>query len=65
MNYITIMSNKRIIVIAIALSLHALTVLTAVEGGGGGGLASNIASAQSIPSNQGMASPPPPLGPFP
>jgi protocatechuate 3,4-dioxygenase beta subunit len=61
MNYITIMSNKRIIVIAIALSLHALTVLTAVEGGGG--LASNIASAQSIPSNQGMASPPP--GPFP
>jgi hypothetical protein len=62
MNYITIMSNKRIIVIAIALSLHALTVLTAVEGGGG--LASNIASAQSIPSNQGMASPPP-LGPFP
>ena len=55
------MSNKRIIVIAIALSLHALTVLTAVEGGGG--LASNIASAQSIPSNQGMASPP--LGPFP
>ena len=62
MNYITIMSNKRIIVIAIALSLHALTVLTAVEGGGG--LASNIASAQSIPSNQGMASPPSPR-PFP
>jgi len=28
------MSNKRIIVIAIALSLYALTVLTAAEGGG-------------------------------
>jgi protocatechuate 3,4-dioxygenase beta subunit len=61
MNHITIITNKRIIVIAIALSLYALTVLTAAEGGGG--LASNIASAQSIPSNQGMASPPP--GPFP
>lgn len=62
MNHITIITNKRIIVIAIALSLSALTVLTAA--GGGGGLASNIASAQSIPSNQGMASPPPPR-PFP
>jgi hypothetical protein len=49
MNHITIITNKRIIVIAIALSLYALTVLTAAEGGGG--LASNIASAQSIPSN--------------
>jgi protocatechuate 3,4-dioxygenase beta subunit len=65
MNHITIIKNKRIIVIAIALSLHALTVLTAAEEeeGGGGELASNIASAQSITSNQGMASPPP--GPFP
>ena len=65
MNHITIIKNKRIIVIAIALSLHALTVLTAAEeeGGGGGELASNLASAQSITSNQGMASPPP--GPFP
>ena len=62
MNHITIIKNKRIIVIAIALSLHALTVLTAAEGGGGE-LASNIASAQSITSNQEMASPPP--GPFP
>jgi protocatechuate 3,4-dioxygenase beta subunit len=61
MNHITIITNKRIIVIAIALSLHTLTVLTAAEGGGG--LASNIASAQSIPSNQETASPPP--GPFP
>jgi protocatechuate 3,4-dioxygenase beta subunit len=65
MNHITIIKNKRIIVIAIALSLHALTVLTAAEEeeGGGGELASNIVSAQSITSNQGMASPPP--GPFP
>ena len=65
MNHITIIKNKRIIVIAIALSLHALTVLTAAEEeeGGGGELASNLASAQSITSNQGMASPPP--GPFP
>jgi protocatechuate 3,4-dioxygenase beta subunit len=61
MNEITIITNKRIIVIAIVLSLSALTVLTAA----GGGLASdNIASAQSIPSNQGMVSPSPP-GPFP
>jgi protocatechuate 3,4-dioxygenase beta subunit len=51
--------NKRILVIVIALSLSGLTVLGAEEG-----LASNIASAQSIPSNQGMASPPSP-GPFP
>jgi protocatechuate 3,4-dioxygenase beta subunit len=57
MNHIII--NKRIIVIVIALSLSGLTVLAAEEG-----LASNIASAQSIPSNQGMASPPSP-GPFP
>jgi hypothetical protein len=34
MNHITIITNKRIIVIAIALSLYALTVLTAAEGGG-------------------------------
>src|SRR5215208_779885 len=54
-----IIINKRIIVIVIALSLSGLTVLAAEEG-----LASNIASAQSIPSNQGMASPPSP-GPFP
>jgi hypothetical protein len=47
MNYITIMSNKRIIVIAIALSLHALTVLTAVEGEGG--LASNITPTNRRP----------------
>jgi protocatechuate 3,4-dioxygenase beta subunit len=57
MNHIII--NKRILVIVIALSLSGLTVLAAEEG-----LASNIASAQSIPSNQGMASPPSP-GPFP
>ena len=57
MNHIII--NKRILVIVIALSLSGLTVLAAAEEG----LASNIASAQSIPSNQGMASPPP--GPFP
>jgi hypothetical protein len=62
MNEVTIITNKRIIVIAIVLSLSALTVLTAA---GGGGLASdNIASAQSIPSNQGMVSPFPLLGPF-
>ena len=62
MNDITIITNKRIIVIAIVLSLSALTVLTAA---GGVGLASNnIASAQSILSNQGMVSPSPP-GPFP
>ena len=58
MNHIII--NKRILVIVIALSLSGLTVLAAEEEG----LASNIASAQSIPSNQGMASPPSP-GPFP
>jgi protocatechuate 3,4-dioxygenase beta subunit len=62
MNDITIITNKRIIVIAIVLSLSALTVLTAT---GGVGLASNnIASPQSILSNQGMVSPSPP-GPFP
>jgi hypothetical protein len=61
MNHITIITNKRIIVIAIILSLSAITVLTAA---GGGGLAfDNIASAQSIPSNQGMVSLSPP-GPF-
>jgi hypothetical protein len=38
MNDITIITNKRIIVIAIVLSLSALTVLTAA---GGVGLASN------------------------
>jgi hypothetical protein len=34
MNHITIITNKRISVIAIALSLYALTVLTVAEGGG-------------------------------
>jgi hypothetical protein len=44
MNHITIITNKRIIVITIILSLSAITVLTAA--GGGVGLASDsIASA--------------------
>jgi protocatechuate 3,4-dioxygenase beta subunit len=59
MNYNIILTNKRIILIVIVLSLSVLTVLTAA--GGGVGLASNnIASAQSNPSKQGMASAPPP-----
>jgi hypothetical protein len=57
----TIITNKRIILIVIVLSLSGLIVLAAAAGG----LAyNNIASPQSIPSNQGMASPPSP-GPFP
>jgi protocatechuate 3,4-dioxygenase beta subunit len=57
MNYNIILTNKRIILIVIMLSLSVLTVLTAA--GGGVGLASNnIASAQSIPSKQWMASAP-------
>jgi protocatechuate 3,4-dioxygenase beta subunit len=73
MNYTTII-NKRIILVAIALSLSGLFVLAAAEGGG---VASNIASAQSIPdvilppknnnnsilSNQGIVSLP--AGPLP
>ena len=56
MNYNIILTNKRIILIVIVLSLSVLTVLTAA---GGVGLASdNIASAQSNPSKQGMASAP-------
>jgi hypothetical protein len=72
MNHTTII-NKRIILIVIVLSLSGLIVLAAAAG-----LASSIASAQSIPavihpsgnncnsisSNQGIASPSHP-GPFP
>src|SRR5919112_63336 len=67
-NYNIILTNKRIILIVIVLSLSVLTVLTAA---GGVGLASNnIASAQSNPSKQGMASAPhspspPAAGPLP
>src|SRR5918999_785589 len=62
MNHNIIITNKRIILIVIVLSLSGLTVL-ATAGGGAAGLGSNIASAQSIPSNQGITSPPP--GSFP
>src|ERR671910_1565001 len=61
MNHNIIITNKRIILIVIILSLSGLTVLATA--GGGAGLGSNIASAQSIPSNQGITSPPP--GSFP
>ena len=61
MNHNIIITNKRIILIVIILSLSGLTVLATA--GGGAGLGSNIASAQSIPSNQGIPSPPP--GSFP
>src|SRR5919107_1423831 len=57
-NYNIILTNKRIILIVIVLSLSALTVLTAA--GGVGLTSNNIASAQSNPSKQGMASAPPP-----
>lgn len=62
MNHNIIITNKRIILIVIVLSLSGLTVLATA--GGGVGLESNIASAQSIPSNQGITSPPSP-GSFP
>lgn len=64
MNHNIIITNKRIVLIVIALSLSGLTIL-ATAGGGSAGLESNIASAQSIPSNQGITSPPPSLGSFP
>ena len=62
MNHNILITNKRIILIVIVLSLSGLTVL-ATAGGGAAGLGSNIASAQSIPSNQGITSPP--SGSFP
>ncbi|MBD0360009.1 MAG: hypothetical protein ICV56_04790, partial [Nitrososphaeraceae archaeon] len=57
MNHNIIITNKRIILIVIVLSLSGLTVL-ATAGGRSAGLESNIAPAQSIPSNQGITSPP-------
>jgi Dioxygenase len=63
MNHNIIITNKRIILIIIVLSLFGLTVL-ATAGGGSAGLESNIAPAQSIPSNQGITSPPSSPGSF-
>jgi protocatechuate 3,4-dioxygenase beta subunit len=59
MNQNIIITNKRIILIVIVLSLSGLTVL-ATAAGGRAGLESNIAPAQSIPSHQGITSAPPP-----
>jgi protocatechuate 3,4-dioxygenase beta subunit len=64
MNHNIIITNKRIILIVIVLSLSGLTVLATAGGGGEAGLESNIVSAQSIPSNEGIKSSPPP-GSFP
>lgn len=61
MNHNIIITNKRIILIVIVLSLSGLTVLATA---GGGGLESNIAPAQSILSHQGITSPPPSPGSF-
>ena len=58
MNHDIIITNKRIILIVIVLSLSGLTVLATA--GGGAGLESNIASVQSIPSHRGITFPPPP-----
>ena len=63
MNHNIIITNKRIILIVIVLSLSGLTVL-AIAGAAAAGLESNIAPAQSIPSYQGITSPPSP-GSFP
>jgi hypothetical protein len=60
MNQNIIITNKRIILIVIVLSLSGLTVLATA----GGGLESNIAPAQSILSHQGITSPPPSPGSF-
>ena len=50
MNHNIIITNKRIILIVIVLSLSGLTVLAIAGGGAAAGLESNIAPAQSIPS---------------
>jgi protocatechuate 3,4-dioxygenase beta subunit len=57
MNNTTIIINKRVILIVIALSLSGLIFFTAAAGGG---LAYNIASAQSIPSPPAQFGPPSP-----